>query len=90
MVGIALEWIEFRPNEAQTVEARQWLLILVAGIPAVFYTIGVVIFWFFSLDRAEHARVMSALESRRAGAPDSIGARDLAGELAPTEARDPA
>ena len=78
VVGVALEWMEFRPNEVQTAEVRQWLLILIAGIPAVFYTIGVVIFWFFRLDRAEHARIMSALESRRAEAPESIGARDPA------------
>ena len=65
VVGVALEWVDYRPGEAQTAEVRQWLLYLIAGIPAVFYSAGIVLFSFFRLDRAEHHRIMEALRRRR-------------------------
>ncbi len=68
IVGIALEVVDYRPGEVQTPQVRQWLLWLIAGIPAVCYAIGITVFAFFRLDRAEHGRIMAVVQRRRAAA----------------------
>lgn len=63
-IGLALGAIDFVPNAEQTAGVQTGLRVLAAGVPAVLYTAGVLLFTRFGLTRREHARIRAALDAR--------------------------
>jgi len=65
IVGIALEWIGYEPNQEQSASVRDGMLFLMGGLPMIGYGIGMAIFSRFDLKRAEHARIRGEIDARR-------------------------
>ncbi len=65
ITGFVLQAVGFEPNVAQSEETKTALLALIGLLPATCYAGAVVLFWRFSLDEAEHARIAQVLLARR-------------------------
>jgi GPH family glycoside/pentoside/hexuronide:cation symporter len=65
ITGFVLQAIGFEPNAEQSEEMKTAMLALIGLLPAVCYAGAIVLLTRFSLDEAEHARIVSELVARR-------------------------
>ncbi len=64
--GFVLQVVGFEPNVPQSEATKTGMLALIGILPAVCYLIGTIIFLRFSLNEAEHTRVVAELQARAA------------------------
>jgi len=70
--GLLLQWAGYDATaEVQTQAVRTTILVIAGGLPAVGYTIGLLLFSRFSLNEAEHAVVLAQLHERRGDASNA-------------------
>ena len=65
-VGLALEWVGYVPNEAQSDGVKFAMVALMGLMPMIGYAFGALVFSRFSLSEAEHARIRAELDARAA------------------------
>ncbi len=66
MTGFTLQLAGFVPNKEQTMLTQVAMVSLYGIFPLVCYSIGAFLFSSFKLDRAEHDRIRSVLDARKA------------------------
>jgi len=65
LVGYALSWSNFVPNEPEQTElVKNTMILLMGGFPLVCYLIGAIAFSRFRLTEREHARIRTELDVR--------------------------
>jgi GPH family glycoside/pentoside/hexuronide:cation symporter len=65
ITGFALQSSGYLPNaDEQTEAVKATILALMGLLPALCYAIGIVLFWRFAFNRAEHAEVIEAIQER--------------------------
>ena len=69
LVGMVLSAVEYQPDVEQTQTVKDAMRFLMGGLPLLGYGIGVLAFARFRLTEADHARMVSELETRRDKAP---------------------
>ena len=79
LVGVTLGAMGFAPNAPQQPNVLLGMRALAGLVPAGLWALGIVIFLRFDLDRAEHARILTALGRRAAGHASTGARRDAAG-----------
>ena len=65
ITGFVLQAVGFEPNVEQSETTKTALLALIGLLPAACYLVATVLFFRFSLDEAEHARIAQELVARR-------------------------
>lgn len=71
LVGFALQWSDFQPNQAnQTELVEQTMILLMGGFPFVCFMIGAAAFTRFSLTAGEYAKIRAELDKRHAAKID--------------------
>ena len=64
LVGLTLQWADFRPNEVQSEETLWTIRLLMSGLTASCYLLGTLIFATFRLDEATHRQIRLELDAR--------------------------
>ena len=73
ITGFALEYSGYIPNAAEQTESVKMVLLALMGLlPGLCFGVGAFLFMRFSLNEAEHRRVVEALRVRASGAGDSL------------------
>ena len=65
--GLLLQWSGYDGEaEVQTQTVKNTILLIAGGLPAIGYTIGMILFSRFSFNELEHADVLAELQRKRA------------------------
>ena len=65
--GLLLQWSGYDGEaEVQTQTVKNTILLIAGGLPAIGYTIGMILFSRFSFNEREHADVLAELQRKRA------------------------
>lgn len=64
LTGVGLQLSGFEPNAEQSESARQAIVLMMAGLPVFFYSVGLLLFLRFDFDESAHARIRAEIDAR--------------------------